>query len=823
MSLIERIDLLRLDATRRLNPVQQAEMGQFLTPAPTAYLLASMFDIPGSSIRLLDPGAGIGSLLAAFVWRVCYLERRPEYLSITAYEIDPTLTEYLSDTIKMCEAECTRVGIHFTAEILNQNFIEAGVNMLEDELFSSALREFDCAVLNPPYRKIQKKSEYRRILSRVKIETSNLYTAFVWLTSRLLVPGGQLAAITPRSFCNGFYFKNFRKAFLETMRFRQIHTFESRNQAFKDDGVLQENVIFHAVKTKTDDAEVEIIRSVEPKDKAPTVRRIAHFQLIQPTDPNLYIRIVIDSLGQQVAKRMAIFSCTLEELGLSVSTGRVVDFRSTEFLRVIPAKDTVPLLYPGHLVNRSIVWPKLDYRKPNAIVACPESEDLLVPSGIYVLTKRFTSKEERRRIVAAVFHPNQYPHSKIGFENHLNYYHCNGASLPEKLACGLAAFLNSTLVDEYFRQFNGHTQVNCTDLRSLKYPNCEQLEALGVMCRFLTEQAKIDACVEELVNMSGKVDGIDPIQATRRIDETLAIIKDLGLPRQQHNERSSLVLLSFLDLSADDSWADAKAPRRGITPVSEFIAEKYGRIYKPNSRETIRDETVAAFVNAGILIKNPDKPDRPPNSPNTVYQIEPAILALLQTYVTEQWNTNLQEYLVSSETLKARYAQHREMQMIPIKISKELEIKITASGQNTLIQKIIQEFCSRFTPEGKILYLGDAGSKYGYCDTKALSVLGITLTPAQKIPDVIVHYTAKNWLVMIEAVTSNGPINTQRQNELKSLFGGSTAGLVFVTAFMDRSSMVRFIHQLAWETEVWIASDPSHMIHFNGERFLVPY
>lgn len=163
MSLIERIDLLRLDATRRLNSVQQAEIGQFLTPAPTAYLLASMFDISGSAIRLLDPGAGIGSLLAAFVWRVCHLERRPEYLSITAYEIDPTLAEYLSDTIKMCESECTKVGIYFTAEILNQNFIEAGVNMLEDELFSSALREFDCAILNPPIEKFRKNQNIEEV------------------------------------------------------------------------------------------------------------------------------------------------------------------------------------------------------------------------------------------------------------------------------------------------------------------------------------------------------------------------------------------------------------------------------------------------------------------------------------------------------------------------------------------------------------------------------------------------------------------------------------------------------------------------------------
>ncbi|AFZ26583.1 putative O-methyltransferase [Cylindrospermum stagnale PCC 7417] len=823
-SLIERVDLLRVEATSRLNSTQQITMGQFLTPVPTACLLALMFDVSLSSIRLLDAGAGIGSLSAAFVWRVCQLEKKPKYLSITAYEIDSSLIKYLRDTIKMCESECKKAGIHFTANVLQEDFIEVGVNILECGLFSSPLQEFDCVILNPPYRKIQSKSEYRKILSRIKIETSNLYTAFIWLASRLLAPNGQLVAITPRSFCNGSYFRNFRKTFLETMHFQKIHIFESRNQAFKDNSVLQENIIFHVVKAKNDDAEVEIISSVGPEDKVPTVHRINHSQLVQPNDPNLYIRIVTNSLDQQIAKRMMTLTCSLEDLGLTVSTGKVVDFRTTKFLRDFPEKDTVPLLYPGHLVNRSIIWPKLNYKKPNAIVACPETENLLLPSGIYVLTKRFTAKEEHRRILAAVFDPNQYPQPKIGFENHLNYYHCNGAGLSKKLAWGLAAFLNSTLFDKYFRQFNGHTQVNSTDLRSLKYPNSAQLEVLGEKCASgLIGQDKIDSYIEELFSMPINSTEFDPIKTTKRIDEALAIIKDLGLPREQYNERSALVLLSFLDLRTADSWADAKAPMRGITPVMKFIAENYGRIYKPNTRETIRDETVAAFVNAGILGKNPDKPDRPPNSPKTVYQIESAILALLQTYETEQWNTNLRDYLVSIETLKARYAQHREMQMIPIKISNKLDIKITAGGQNILIKKVIDEFCPRFTPGGDILYLGDAGSKYGYCDTNALLSLGITLTQAQKIPDIIIHYTAKNWLVIVEAVSSNGPINVQRQNELKSLFGNSTAGLVFVTSFPDRSILLKFIHQIAWETEVWIASDPSHMIHFNGERFLGPY
>lgn len=821
---IKSVDLLRLQATHGLDSTQQAKMGQFLTPAPTACLLASMFDISHSSIRLLDAGAGTGSLTAAFVYRICQLDKKPQHLSISAYEIDSVLINYLSDTIKMCESECNKAGIHFTAEILQEDFIKAGVNKLELGLTSHE-QKFDFAILNPPYRKIQSQSEHREILSQIKIETTNLYTAFIWLTTQLIVTNGQIVAITPRSFCNGSYFRNFRKTFLSDVHFRKIHIFDSRNQVFKDNNVLQENIIFHAVKSPNNDSDVEIISSVGPDDKASTVCYIKHSQIVQPNDPNSYIRIVTNSLEEQISKQMMKFKCTLEDLGLSVSTGKVVDFRASRFLRANPEKDTVPLIYPGHLVNHSIVWPKPNYKKPNAIIDCPETEKLLLSSGIYILTKRFTTKEEPRRIVAAIFDPKQYPQQKIGFENHLNYYHCQGGGLPEKLAWGLAAFLNSTLVDEYFRQFNGNTQVNSTDLRSLKYPNFAQLEKLGE--RYLSgliDLDKIDIYIQEFFNMSDNSHEFASIKATKRIDEALAILKDLGLPREQYNERSALVLLSFLDLKAMDSWIEAKAPMRGITPVMKFIAENYGRTYKPNTRETIRDETVAAFVNAGILVKNQDKPDRPTTSPKTIYQIESAILALLQSYETKAWTTNLRDYLISTETLKTRYAQHREMlPKLPIKLPNQQEIKITAGGQNILIKKIVDEFCPRFTPGGEILYLGDTGSKYGYCDTNALSSLGITLTPSQKVPDLIIHHTVKNWLVIVEAVSSNGPINVQRQNELKLLFGNSTAGLVFVTAFMDRSNLLKFIHQVAWETEVWIASDPSHMIHFNGERFLGPY
>lgn len=305
-------------------------------------------------------------------------------------------------------------------------------------------------------------------------------------------------------------------------------------------------------------------------------------------------------------------------------------------------------------------------------------------------------------------------------------------------------------------------------------------------------------------------------------EEAKAILKDLGLPIPQQNERSALTLLALLNLKPDASWSDAGSPLRGITPIMEFIAEFYGKQYKPNTRETIRRQTVHQFIEAGIVIPNPDKPSRPPNSPKTVYQIEESTLKLVKSYETEEWADNLTQYLKSIETLKERYAQEREMKLIPIELGGQI-IFLSPGGQNLLIKKIIDEFCSRFTPGGKLIYVGDAADKWMWFDRETLQDLGVTINVHGKMPDVVVYHVKKKWLVLVEAVTSHGPIDPKRRNELQVLFENSTAGLVFVTAFLTRTEMAKYLNEISWETEIWVAESPSHMIHFNGERFLGPY
>lgn len=477
---------------------KQHELGQFLTPNPVADFMASLFEIHRSEVHLLDAGAGAGALSAALIGRLCREPQKPKRISVTAYEIDAAQIEPLRARLDGCRRACERAGISFSATVLNEDFIVTAVPMVRGDLFASAAPRFNTAIINPPYRKIRSDSPTRLLLRSAGIETSNLYAGFVALVTRLLDKGGEMVAITPRSFCNGPYFKPFREDFLEAMSLRRLHVFESRSAAFSGDAVLQENIIFHAVKGSPKPRQV-IISSSSGEHGSPVTERPVEFrEIVSPEDAEQFIHLPADDQHEQARRAMQQLSTSLLELGLSVSTGRVVDFRAKEFLREQPGRDTAPLIYPCHFNGGFVHWPKEKTRKPNAIVSNEQTRELLVPAGIYVLVKRFTAKEERRRVVACIYDSHQIKASLVGFENHLNYFHVAGHGLPMALAKGLAAFLNSTMVDVYFRQFNGHTQVNATDLRSLNYPTNAELESLGR--RIIgpgLPQAELDALVED--------------------------------------------------------------------------------------------------------------------------------------------------------------------------------------------------------------------------------------------------------------------------------------------------------------------------------------
>ena len=308
------------------------------------------------------------------------------------------------------------------------------------------------------------------------METVNLYTAFLGLAIELMEAGGELVAIVPRSFCNGLYYKPFREWMLDKTSLAHIHLFHSRTGAFADDEILQENVIIKLVRGNRQ-GKVTISTANDARFSDLQTHEYKFSEIVHAADDQKFVHVPT-SPGHTGIGGVPLASRSLDEIGLEVSTGPVVDFRLKDFLRERPESRTVPLLYPAHFASGSLEWPRQS-KKPNAIINNAETGKWLYPNGCYAVVRRFSSKEERRRIVAHVVDSGAFKTSAIGFENHLNVFHYQKRGIDKDIAHGLSVFLNSTAVDHYFRRFSGHTQVNATDLRLLRYPELKELEKLG--------------------------------------------------------------------------------------------------------------------------------------------------------------------------------------------------------------------------------------------------------------------------------------------------------------------------------------------------------
>ena len=827
-TLLDRVDLERVEIASRLadDPKRRADLGQFFTPPSVARFMAAMLRVSRpKELRLLDAGGGSGMLTAAAVAALCTrsASTRPDALHATVWEIDERLAGDLARTFEHCRRLCDAAGVGFTGTLRQENFILAAADELQDGwLFPrESIPRFHAAILNPPYRKLRSDSVERAVMSSVGIETSNLYSAFVWLALKLLEDGGELVAITPRSFTNGSYFRPFRQALATDLAFRHVHVYDARDAAFAGDAVLQENVIFHGVRGGSR-RKVTITTSHGPADTGLAKRTIAPTELILPSDPACVLHVVPDGTDARIAEQMRALPHTLANLGVSVSTGRVVGFRARDRLRVEAHPDDAPLIMSRHFVDGFVAWPKTAGSKPNALALSGPDDDLLLPAGWYVLVNRFSAKEDRRRVVAALYDPARVDAAAVAFDNKLNVLHAGNTGLPEDVAKGLAVFLNSTALDAYFRQFSGHTQVNAGDLRSLRFPSAGDLEHLGRRLNHsMPTQDEIDRLVRQEIPVMNDAD--DPVAVKRRVQAAERALKAMGAPKAQCNQRSALTLLGLLNLAPLTAWSDARGPSRGVTELMDWMAENYGRQYAPNTRETIRRFTLHQFIEMGLVRRNPDDPERPPNSPRNVYQIESSTLALLQTFETAAWRSNLAGYLQSMKGINRLRDKARQMSHIPVTLPNGQSLELTAGGQNVLVKEIVEQFAPRFTPRGHVIYIGDAGEKHLFYDVEYLGGLGVEIDRHGKIPDVVIHHVERNWLILIEAVTSHGPVNLLRHNQLKALFAASRAGLVFVTTFLDRASMREYLPEIAWETEVWVADAPDHLIHFNGERFLGPY
>jgi adenine-specific DNA-methyltransferase len=473
------------------------DRGQVFTPPEVARFMARLFGTVSREYVLLDPGAGVGMLTAAFCERISQL-RSPRAITAHVFENDSRLTPLLRENLDNCRRLMANAGHAFDYVLHEEDFICAassglnGKRLFEDAGFTL---EVDGVIMNPPYFKVRKDSEHARLMERVVHGQPNIYAFFMALAARLLKPKGEMVAITPRSFCNGLYFRDFRHWFFERVSLDHIHIFQSRTETFKHSNVLQESIVTKVHRLGTLGATISVSSSYG-SDLGDHWQQsdVPAGDVIDNSSGDNVIRIPETDGDRQIMRLVESWPLRFAETGLRMSTGPVVLFRATEnLLPDATAKNAVPLLHPHNVKRFATLWPLAKSGKHPAFRRCDGSMRLLVPAKNYVLVKRFSSKEEKRRLTASCLLKTDFTFPYVAIENHVNYVCHRERDLTEDEVYGVAALFNSSLVDRYFRTISGNTQVNATEIRAMKFPDLETIARIGRQAR--RDTAKAEAIV----------------------------------------------------------------------------------------------------------------------------------------------------------------------------------------------------------------------------------------------------------------------------------------------------------------------------------------
>ncbi|MCX5653698.1 MAG: Eco57I restriction-modification methylase domain-containing protein [Planctomycetota bacterium] len=499
---------------KKVSAVHKKEYGQYLTPAPLADFMASHLAPDKANVRILDPGAGAGVLACAVAEHFARSpKRKVRRLLIQAYETDADLAAVLKSSLNFLSSVLGQEGLVIEARVVTEDFIlsNAGILGTVATLFHTpeGSARFDAVISNPPYFKLPKSDPRARAAAEIVHGQPNIYALFMAVSAQLLESQGQFVFITPRSFASGPYFRRFRQHFFETMRPEKVHIFESRRQAFDRDNILQENIIIVARRVdgwslREENANVSVSSSEGFRDLGKIRPRIV------PLDSILDLRVAGNVLrvptteaDEQAQRLVRSWSGSLHAFGMEISTGPVVPFRCREFLASTGRIGIThaPLLWMQHVHSMSVRWPALRLKKPQYILRAENALPLLRPDKTYVLLRRFSAKEERRRLTAAPLIRGTLGSPWLGIENHLNYIYRPGGELTEDEAWGLAALYSSELMDRYFRILNGSTQVSATELRSMPLPPLSVIKRLGQKVRQLSTIAndQLDALVKALL------------------------------------------------------------------------------------------------------------------------------------------------------------------------------------------------------------------------------------------------------------------------------------------------------------------------------------
>ncbi|MCQ3936802.1 MAG: hypothetical protein DPW18_07110 [Chloroflexi bacterium] len=814
------------------------EHGQFLTPPTVARYMANQLGPIQTGASVLEPAIGSGVLACAVIERLME-ENNPLEISITAYETDGELCTLSRNVLEFAAGKAKKRGIKIYWQVFQEDFITTCAPGSQPSFFdpvNSEKTKFAFVLSNPPYFKLNVDDKRVKAVSGALNGHTNIYTLFMALSAKLLAPQGKACFIVPRSFCSGVYFSEFRRDLLREVDPLAVHVFQSRGDVFKNDDVLQENVIFTFEKQSPPRSNHywagHITISSSNNDTALTdgiiSRKVSFRHFLDDRQGSLLFRLPTGVLDEQILDAMDAWEGSLERYGLQVSTGRVVPFRAKALLKAgRNGNGAAPLFWMQNVKPYKVEYPLEKFNKPQAIA--PNDPSLLMPNSNYVLLRRFSAKEDRRRLISAPFLESEFDFRQIGFENHLNVIFKKKDTLQVPEAVGLSAVLNSAIVDRYFRILNGNTQVNAAELRALPLPPMEAICMIGEKVRRMDEPTaeKVDAVIfSTLWQMKLLPEEFPMIQETRitmgKIEQAQEVLEALGLPSAQQNEISALTLLVLAQLSEDIKWKQAAGKRLRVHDILAEIKERYGREYAENSRETIRRKVLHQFEQAGLVVRNVDDPARPTNSGLTNYVLSDLALDVIRSYGSPRWKSKSREFTTRQGRLLDVYQKTREQNKIPLRVSEGKVYRLSPGKHNKLQAAIVEEFGPRFAPGAKLIYLGDTAKKTLVLDEPMFAKLGIPVSAHGKFPDVVLYDPKKKWLFLIEAVTSHGPISPKRHLELEKMLAKCRVGKIYVTAFLNFAAYKKFANEIAWETEVWIADMPSHLIHFNGDKFFGP-
>jgi hypothetical protein len=308
-----------------------------------------------------------------------------------------------------------------------------------------------------------------------------------------------------------------------------------------------------------------------------------------------------------------------------------------------------------------------------------------------------------------------------------------------------------------------------------------------------------------------------------KLNNAKQILRALGMPPQQTNDNAAYTLLAFAGIGPRTPWSEASAPRLNPHGVLEFLRKTHNKDYAENTRETIRRQAIHQFLEGGLLARNPGAPDLPTNSPRTHYALSDEALRAIRAYGEPRFDEEVAGFLRAvGGGLVKRYAKQRVQRRVPVLLPDGTEIQLSPGGHNRLQAAVVTDFIPQFVEGPNLLYLGDSDDRLLVHDSQSLRALGVPISKHDKLPDIVVHDTVRDWLFLIEAVTSHGPISPTRQHQLEKALKKCRIGLVFVSAFLDFKEFKRHAQSIAWDTEVWLAEAPSHLLHYNGDRFMGP-